>query len=77
VGSENLVQVIKDQIGSMGPRITTNIALAGRSILMPYGGECGVLKKIEDKKERQRLKKILQKLTIPDGTGQCGGGAGN
>ncbi|MDR3317364.1 MAG: Rne/Rng family ribonuclease [Puniceicoccales bacterium] len=70
VGSEIMVQIIKDQIGSKGPRITTNIALAGRFIvLMPYGGECGVSKKIENPKERQRLKKILQTLTIPEGAG--------
>ncbi|MDR1907088.1 MAG: Rne/Rng family ribonuclease [Puniceicoccales bacterium] len=70
VGSKIMVQVIKEQIGTKGPRVTTNIALPGRFIvLMPYAGECGVSKKIEDKKERQRLKKILEKLTIPEGMG--------
>ncbi|MDR1366539.1 MAG: Rne/Rng family ribonuclease [Puniceicoccales bacterium] len=70
VGAAIMVQVIKDQIGTKGPRITTNIALPGRFIvLMPYAGECGVSKKIEDKKERQRLRKILEKLTIPEGMG--------
>ncbi|MDR1591014.1 MAG: Rne/Rng family ribonuclease [Puniceicoccales bacterium] len=70
IKSEIMVQVIKDQIGTKGPRVTTNIALPGRFIvLMPYAGECGVSKKIEDKKERQRLKKILEKLTIPEGMG--------
>jgi ribonuclease G len=62
--------MIKDQIGTKGARVTTNIALAGRFIvLMPYAGECGVSKKIEDRQERQRLKKILEKLTIPEGMG--------
>ncbi|MDR2807012.1 MAG: Rne/Rng family ribonuclease [Puniceicoccales bacterium] len=70
VGSEIVVQIIKDQIGTKGPRVTTNIALAGRFIvLMPYSGECGISKKIEDPKERQRLKKILEKLTLPEGAG--------
>ncbi|MDR2200839.1 MAG: ribonuclease E/G, partial [Puniceicoccales bacterium] len=70
VGSEIMVQIIKDQIGTKGPRVTTNIALAGRFIvLMPYSGECGISKKIEDPKERQRLRKILEKLTIPEGAG--------
>ncbi|MDE6576378.1 MAG: Rne/Rng family ribonuclease [Opitutales bacterium] len=70
IGAEIMVQIIKDQIGTKGPRVTTNIALAGRFIvLMPYAGECGISKKIEDKKERQRLKKILEKLTIPEGMG--------
>ena len=70
IGSEIMVQVIKDQIGTKGPRVTTNISLAGRFVvLMPYAGECGISKKIEDKKERQRLRKILSKLTIPEGMG--------
>jgi ribonuclease G len=70
IGSEIMIQVIKEQIGTKGPRVTTNIALPGRFIvLMPYAGECGVSKKIEDRKERQRLKKILEKLTIPEGMG--------
>ncbi|MDR0418402.1 MAG: Rne/Rng family ribonuclease [Puniceicoccales bacterium] len=70
IGAEIMVQVIKDQIGTKGPRITTNVALPGRFIvLMPYAGECGVSKKIEDKKERQRLRKIIEKLTIPEGMG--------
>lgn len=70
IGSEIMVQVIKDQIGTKGPRVTTNISLAGRFIvLMPYAGECGISKKIEDKKERARLRKILEKLTIPEGMG--------
>ncbi|MDR1303224.1 MAG: Rne/Rng family ribonuclease [Puniceicoccales bacterium] len=69
-GSEIMVQIIKDQIGTKGPRVTTNVALPGRFVvLMPYAGECGVSKKIADVKERQRLKKILQKLTIPEGAG--------
>ncbi|MBC2600374.1 Rne/Rng family ribonuclease [Puniceicoccus vermicola] len=70
VGSEIVVQVTKATIGSKGPRTTTNIALPGRFIvLMPFSGQCGISRKIADKGERGRLKKILRDLTIPEGMG--------
>ncbi len=70
IGSEIVVQITKDQIGTKGPRTTTNIALPGRFIvLMPFSGQCGVSRKIEDTVERERLKKILRKITIPEGMG--------
>ncbi|MEY3109808.1 MAG: hypothetical protein RL079_493, partial [Verrucomicrobiota bacterium] len=65
-GSDIVIQVVKDQIGTKGPRSTTNIALPGRYlVLMPSSGACGVSRKIEDPKERERLKDILRSLTIP------------
>ncbi len=71
VGSEVLVQVTKGPIGSKGPRITTNISLAGRyMVLMPRNDQFGVSRKIEDPKERARLRKIMaEKLTVPDNMG--------
>lgn len=70
IGSEIVVQITKSTIGSKGPRTTTNIALPGRFlVLMPFGGQCGVSRKIEDDKERKRLKDILRKLSIPEGMG--------
>ncbi len=70
VGSEIVVQVTKSTIGSKGPRTTTNIALPGRFIvLMPFSGQCGISRKISEKAERGRLKKILRNLTIPEGMG--------
>jgi ribonuclease G len=36
---------------------------------MPYGGQCGVSRKIENDKERKRLKEILRRLSIPEGMG--------
>ncbi|MDR0679930.1 MAG: Rne/Rng family ribonuclease [Puniceicoccales bacterium] len=70
VGTDILVQISKGQIGTKGPRVTTNIALPGRCIvLMPYNDECGVSKKVEDDKERSRLRDILNKISIPDGMG--------
>ena len=70
VGTEILVQISKGQIGTKGPRVTTNIAIPGRYlVLMPYSGQCGISRKIENRKERDRLKDILRKLTIPEGMG--------
>ncbi|WP_269525924.1 Rne/Rng family ribonuclease [Coraliomargarita parva] len=70
IGSEIVIQITKGQIGSKGPRTTTNIALAGRFlVLMPYAGTLGISRKIEDKKERSRLKGILRGLTLPEGMG--------
>ena len=71
VGSEVLVQVTKGPIGSKGPRVTTNISLPGRyMVLMPRNDQIGISRKIEDPKERTRLRKIMsEKMTIPEGKG--------
>ncbi len=70
IGSEIVVQITKGQIGTKGPRTTTNVALPGRFlVLMPYTGTMGISRKIEDKKERSRLKKILRGLTLPEEMG--------
>jgi len=69
-GSDVLVQVTKGPISNKGPRITTNVSLPGRYlVLMPYSDQSGISRKIEDQKERERLRKILKKLVIPEGMG--------
>jgi ribonuclease G len=69
-GSEIIVQVTKGPIGTKGPRVTTNLALPGRFlVLLPNSDQCGVSRKIENHEERQRLKKIVRELTLPDGMG--------
>jgi len=70
VGSEILVQITKGPVGNKGPRVTTNISLAGRLlVLMPQNDSCGISRKIEDPKERTRLRHIVEKLHMPDGMG--------
>ncbi|HEY4285448.1 MAG TPA: Rne/Rng family ribonuclease [Chthoniobacterales bacterium] len=70
VGSEVIVQVTKGPIGTKGPRVTTNLSFAGRYlVLMPFSDRSGISRKIEDPKERDRLRKILRQLQIPDGVG--------
>jgi ribonuclease G len=69
-GSEIIVQVTKGPIGTKGPRVTTNLALPGRYlVLLPNSDQSGISRKIENQEERQRLKKILRGLHIPDGMG--------
>lgn len=70
VGSDILVQVKKGPIGNKGPRITTDISMAGRYlVLMPFNEQCGISRKIDDPKERDRLRKILRELEVPEGMG--------
>ena len=70
IGSEIVIQVSKGPIGTKGPRVTTNISLAGRYlVLMPFTEQFGISRKIDDPKERLRLRKIVQKLAVPEGMG--------
>src|SRR5437868_13250965 len=70
VGSEVIVQVTKGPIGTKGPRVSTNLSFAGRYLVfMPYSDRSGISRKIEDRRERDRLRKILRQLHIPDGIG--------
>ncbi|MBW2264992.1 MAG: Rne/Rng family ribonuclease [Deltaproteobacteria bacterium] len=77
-GQELLVQVSKEPILHKGAMLTTFISLPGRyTVLMPGSKSSGVSRKIEDEKERQRLKKIVESLKIPEGFGTIVRTAGN
>lgn len=70
VGAEIMVQVTKGPIGNKGPRVTTNISLAGRLlVLMPLNEQFGISRKVEDPKERARIRKIIENLDLPEGMG--------
>jgi ribonuclease G len=63
-GQEVLVQVSKSPIGTKGARITSNISLPGRFlVLMPTSSHIGISRRIEDESERQRLKSIVSELS--------------
>jgi ribonuclease E len=67
---ELLVQVTKEPVSNKGAMVTTFISLPGRyAVLMPGGKGSGVSRKIEDEKERQRLKDVMESLKIPEGFG--------
>ena len=64
---EIFVQVIKEPFAGKGPRVTTEIALPGRLlVLVPHKNYIGISKKIWDKFERRRLKRIAKKLQEKD-----------
>ncbi len=67
-GQELVVQVLKDPMGTKGARITTDIALPGRFIvLMPYSDFVGVSRKLPAA-ERDRLHELVQTVA-PEGMG--------
>ncbi len=67
-GQHLMVQVAKDPLGTKGARITTHISLPGRGVVfMPYVKHTGISRKIEEEKEKDRLKKIIQKINPSGG----------
>lgn len=65
-----LVQVVKEAIGTKGARLTSNISIAGRYlVLLPNNPHRGVSRKIEDKGMRDRLKKIIRSFEMPQDMG--------
>jgi len=68
-GKSILVQVTKEPIGTKGARVTTRISIAGRYVVsMPGDTVSGVSRKITDRKERGRLRKIVGEVRT-DGYG--------
>jgi ribonuclease E len=69
-GSEVVVQVIKEGIGTKGPTLSTYISIPGRYlVLMPALGRVGVSRKIEGDELRRKLRKLMNELEPPPGVG--------
>jgi len=69
-GQEVLVQVVKESFGTKGPRLSTQIGLAGRYlVIMPLEKQGGISRRIENEPERRRLRDIFKKLKLPDPVG--------
>ncbi len=69
-GQEIVVQVVKDPIGSKGARLTTQISIPSRYlVLLPYSRVIGISARIEDETERNRLKAIMVGLANGVGAG--------
>jgi ribonuclease G len=67
-GLEILVQVIKDPLPNKGARVSTQVTLPGRYlVLLPTVRHVGVSRRIEDEEERQRLRRVLEELPTPAG----------
>ncbi len=68
-GQDLMVQVAKEPLGNKGARITSHITLPGRNLVfMPTINHVGISRRIEDEKERSRLRAILQEMR-PAGAG--------
>ncbi|HLQ66074.1 MAG TPA: Rne/Rng family ribonuclease [Candidatus Limnocylindrales bacterium] len=66
-GQDLLVQITKEPIGTKGPRVTTQVSLPGRFlVLMPGHEHIGVSRKIEDRAERARLKSLIREIRPHD-----------
>ena len=65
-----LVQVIKEPISNKGSRLTSDITIAGRfMVLLPFGGgQIAVSRRVVSRKERSRLKKLVRSM-LPEGFG--------
>jgi len=63
-GGELVVQVVKDQLGTKGARLTTNISIPSRyMVFMHHMSVCGVSQRISNEHERNRLRDILKTFT--------------
>src|SRR5690606_18112692 len=64
-----LVQIVKEPISTKGPRLSSELSLAGRYlVLVPFSDRISVSQKIESKEERDRLKRLVQSIR-PKGFG--------
>ena len=64
-----LVQIAKEPISTKGPRISSELSIAGRYVvLVPFSDRISISQKIEDKAEKERLKRLLKSIT-PKGFG--------
>ena len=64
-----LVQVVKEPISTKGPRISSELSLAGRyMVLVPFSERISISQKIENKEEKNRLKRLVQSIR-PKGFG--------
>ncbi|TYP99935.1 ribonuclease G [Tenacibaculum adriaticum] len=68
-GQNLLVQIVKEPISTKGPRISSELSIAGRYlVLVPFSNRISVSQKIEDNKEKERLKRLAKSIR-PKGFG--------
>jgi ribonuclease G len=68
-GQEIIIQVTKEPVGKKGVRVTSEVSLPGRFlVLLPFDGKIGVSKKMTNFKEKRRLRRIVRSI-LPPGFG--------
>jgi len=69
-GQEVLVEVVKEATGNKGATLTTYLSLPGRYlVLMPGSDSAGISRKIESEAERNKLREMVDSVSIPEGIG--------
>lgn len=62
-GQRVVVQISKEPISTKGPRLTSEISIAGRNlVLLPFSDKVSVSQKIKSKEERERLRQLIQSI---------------
>ncbi|MCI9608066.1 MAG: Rne/Rng family ribonuclease [Muribaculaceae bacterium] len=62
-GQELMVQIVKEPISSKGPRLTTEITLTGRYlVLIPFGDKISISQKIKTTEEKLRLRQLIESI---------------
>ncbi len=68
-GQDIIVQVTKEPVGKKGVRVTSEVSLPGRFlVLLPFDGKIGVSKKMQNFREKRRLRRIVRSM-LPEGFG--------
>ncbi|MEK6570207.1 MAG: Rne/Rng family ribonuclease [Bacteroidota bacterium] len=68
-GQDIIVQITKEPVGKKGVRVTSEVSLPGRFlVLLPFDGKVGVSKRIANFREKRRLRKLVRTI-VPDGFG--------
>ncbi len=69
-GDEVIVQITRDSIGRKGPALTGRVSIPGRYlVLMPFSTRSGISRRIPHGKERERVRKLIDQLVVPEGMG--------
>jgi len=75
-GEDIVVQVVKDPIGEKGARLSANVSMPGRLlVLIPNHGGIALSRRIEDGPERERLMRLCEEM-VAEGNGRLAAGAG-
>lgn len=68
-GQDIIIQVTKEPVGKKGVRVTSEVSLPGRFlVLLPFDGKIGISKKVSNFKEKRRLRRIVRSI-LPAGFG--------
>jgi len=66
-GQNIVVQIVKEPISTKGPRLTSEISLAGRNmVLIPFGNKISVSQKVSENEEKRRLRNLIESILPPN-----------